>query len=40
MTGGYVAPEIAILTFAIEQGYSISNSIGNWDDGENVEDEV
>ena len=40
MTGGYIAPEIEILTIAVEQGYSVSSTIGDWEDGENVAGEV
>lgn len=32
--------EIEILTIAVEQGYSVSSTIGDWEDGENVEGEV
>ena len=32
--------EIEILTIAVEQGYSVSSTIGDWEDGENVEGEI
>lgn len=37
---GYVAPEIEIVKIAVEQGYSVSTTIGEWENGENVEGEV
>jgi hypothetical protein len=29
MTGGYIAPDIEILTIAVEPGYSVSSTIGD-----------
>ncbi len=40
LTWGYVAPDIEILTTSVEQGYSVSTSIGDWEDGESVEGEI
>ena len=40
MNGGYVAPEIEILPVAIEQGYSVSTAIGDWEEGESIGGEI
>ena len=37
---GYLPPDIEAITIAVEQGYSVSSTIGDWEDGENVEGAV
>lgn len=36
----YVAPDIELIATSVEQGFSLSSGIHDWEEGENIEGEV
>lgn len=36
----YVAPDIELIATSVEQGFSLSSGIFDWEEGENIEDEI